>query len=279
MSFTTCVGQEIELMPRDLALAIEVQRRMQPRNPQLATVRCAGRSEAARGVGGDYYDFLDLQAKTLGLVLADVSGKGPAAALTMASLAGAIRAEAARGVANLVAMLGRLNTLLFETTLDQQYATLFFGRYSEETRRMRYVNCGQQPAMVIRRDGSAEWLKTTAMPLGLMPEWEGLEQEVELRDGDTLWVCSDGVTEAGIERGSELGEEGLIELLEAQREVEIEAAVERVAETALKLEGAVRSDDLTVVGVRCVLDRIKPKQRFAMMRDTWRAQPNESVAF
>src|ERR1700682_5522910 len=141
----------------DLNLAIAVQRQMLPRNTkQLTTIRYAGMSAAARGIGGDYYDFLDLGPGLLGILLADVSGKGVAAALLTANLQASIRCECAHGFSDLSSLLQPVNAHFFGSTLPEQYATLFFGQYDDHTRRLDYVNCGQQPAIVMRGDRSIE---------------------------------------------------------------------------------------------------------------------------
>src|SRR5437879_6169556 len=121
----------------DLKLAMAVQRQMLPRNTkQLTTITYAGTSTAAWGIGGDYYDFLDLGDSSLGFLLADVSGKGVAAALLMANLQASIRCECARGIRDLSAMLQRVNAHFFGSTLPEQYATLFFGQYDDRTGRL-----------------------------------------------------------------------------------------------------------------------------------------------
>src|SRR5207248_7952054 len=127
-------------------------------------------SVAAAGIGGDYYDFLDLGSSSLGFVLADVSGKGVAAALLAANLQATIRCECARGFNYIGAMLRRVNAQFFESTLPAQYATLFFGRYDDRSGRLDYINCGQQPVIVMRADHSTERLETTALPLGLLSD-------------------------------------------------------------------------------------------------------------
>src|SRR5713226_5863299 len=200
----------------DLKLAMAVQRQMLPRNTkQLPTIRYAGMSTAAESIGGDYYDFLDLGHSSLGLLLADVSGKGVAAALLMASLQASIRSECARKVRDLNAVLRRVNALFLGSSLPAQYATLFFGQYDDRTQRLDYINCGQQPAILIRGDHSIERLEATALPLGLVKSWTGEKKTVQLRRGDRLFVCSDGVIEAGLDSGYEFGEEGLISVLAA----------------------------------------------------------------
>jgi serine phosphatase RsbU (regulator of sigma subunit) len=237
----------------DLKLAMAVQQHMLPRNTkQVTTIRYAGTSTAAWEIGGDYYDFLDLGPGSLGFLLADVSGKGVAAALLMANLQASIRCECALGFRDLSTMLQRVNAHFYGSTLPAQYATLFLGQYDERTRRLDYINCGQQPAIIIRGDRSIERLETTALPLGMVTGWTGEKKAVQLRRGDGLFVCSDGVIEAGLESGYEFGEAGLISVLAANLDQDVDLAVARIAHAARLYvpNGAV--DDMTIVGMRAV---------------------------
>jgi serine phosphatase RsbU (regulator of sigma subunit) len=237
----------------DLHLASAVQRQLLPRNAkQLSSVRCAAISAPARAVGGDYYDFLDFGPGCLGLVVADVSGKGVAAALLMANLQASVRCECAHGDGDLPTMLGRVNARFCESTLPEQYATAFFGRYDERTRRLTYINCGHQPAIIMRADGSVERLESTALPLGMFEEWTGEANSVELRPGDALYVCTDGVVESGIESGCEFGEEGLVSVIRADVGQEIEPAVARIARAACAYAPNGLTDDMTIAGLRIV---------------------------
>lgn len=237
----------------DLKLATAVQRQMLPRNTkQLKTLRYAGTSAAAGGIGGDYYDFLDLSLSSLGLLLADVSGKGVAAALLMANLQASIRCECARGFRGLRAMLQRVNAHFFGSTLPAHYATLFFGQYDDRTRRLDYVNCGQQPAIIVRGDSSIERLEATALPLGMVRDWTGEKKTVQLWRGDTLFVCSDGVIEAGLESGYEFGEDGLISVIGTNPDQDVELAVARIANAARLYASDGPADDMTIVGMRVV---------------------------
>jgi sigma-B regulation protein RsbU (phosphoserine phosphatase) len=149
-------------------------------------------------------------------------------------------------------MLERVNAQFFGSTLSEQYATLFFGQYDDQTRRLDYINCGQQPAIIMRGDGSMERLETTALPLGMIRNWTGEKETVQLQGGDSLFVCSDGVIEAGLENGYEFGEEGLMSLLGSNRGQDVELAVARIANasSAHLKNGPV--DDMTIVGMRVV---------------------------
>ena len=235
----------------DLHLAMAVQRQMLPRNTKkLSTVSYAGMSAAARGIGGDYYDFLDFGPGSLGFVLADVTGKGVAAALLMANLQATVRSECAHGVDDPAATLERVNRHFFESTLLEQFATLFFGQYDELTGRLTYVNCGHQPAILRRSSGRIEHLEATALPLGLVADWTGETKILELHPGDALYVCSDGVVEAGIDRGCELGEAGLISVIAASPDQEIPCALARIARAVRSYTPAGLIDDATIIGLR-----------------------------
>jgi serine phosphatase RsbU (regulator of sigma subunit) len=237
----------------DLKLAKAVQRQMLPRNTkQLTTITYAGTSSAAWGIGGDYYDFLDLGGSLLGFVLGDVSGKGVAAALLMANLQASIRCECAHGAGDLGSTLQRVNAHFFASTLPAQYATLFFGQYDDRTRCLEYINCGQQPAIILRGDRSMERLETTALPLGMVRRWTGEKKALYLGRGDSLFVCSDGVIEAGLESGYEFGEDGLLAAIAANQDQDVELSVERIAHAARLYVPNGPADDMTVAGMRAV---------------------------
>jgi len=177
---------------------------------------------------------------------------GVAAALLMANLQASIRCECAHGFRDLGSTLQRVNAHFFGSTLPEQYATLFFGQYDDRTRRLDYINCGQQPAIIRSGDRSMERLETTAVPLGMAIGWTGEKKTVQLRRGDSLFVCSDGVIEAGLESGDEFGEEGLISVIAANSDQDVELAVERIAHAARLYVPNGPADDMTIVGMRVV---------------------------
>lgn len=237
----------------ELELARRVQQRLLPQNlKRLETVRCFGTCAPAGQIGGDYYDFLDCGPDSLGFLVADVSGKGIAAALLVASLQASVRAECARGPREICAILKSVNAQFFASTLPEQYATMFFGRYDDRTRCLRFVNCGHAPGIVVREDGSVERLEATAPPLGMFGQWICEEKALSLRPNDTLCLCSDGIIEAGIETGDEFGEERLIATLRASRYRDIAVTVDRVINAVRAYRFTATSDDVTVVGIRSV---------------------------
>ncbi|MGD0199969.1 MAG: SpoIIE family protein phosphatase [Bryobacteraceae bacterium] len=241
---------EVSRARSELEIARQVQARLFPqRAALLATAECAGRCVPAHEVGGDYYDFLDPAPGLLGFLLADVSGKGIAAALLMANLQGCFRSHAAIAVDSPRALVCAVNRLFCDSTPAEQYATLFFGRYEEGTRRLRYVNCGHLAPILLRAGGAVERLEPTATVLGLFREWDCGERAVQLAPGDTLVIFSDGVTEAGIEVGEEFGEARLLDLIRARGQAPLGALLDGALDAARSFS-AIQTDDVTLVGLR-----------------------------
>src|SRR5499425_1107719 len=196
----------------DLAIAKQVQARLFPqRQPQIRTLVYAGICHPARTVGGDYYDFLDLGSRRLGLVMADIAGKGIGAALLMANLQAALRSLCATAWEQPEQFLRSVNELLYENTADGDFATLFFAEYNDDSRKLRYSNCGHPPALLVHGDDSLQRLEATCTVVGLFEKWECSMEERELAPGDAVLLYTDGVTEAVSGEGEEFGEGRLLE--------------------------------------------------------------------
>jgi sigma-B regulation protein RsbU (phosphoserine phosphatase) len=234
----------------ELEIAANVQQKLFPRNlRKLRTVDYAGQCLAAREVGGDYYDFLEITDHTMGFVLADVSGKGVPAALLMANLQASFRNQAPGALLRPAGVLETVNRHFYDSTAAERFATLFFGIYDDQTRRLRYVNCAHVAPLLLRASGDVERLQPTATMLGAFRRWTCAESQVDFRPRDTLVICSDGVTEAGIEHGDEFGEDRLIAVLRENRGQPAHAIVQRIVDAVSAYSGASRSDDVSVVAL------------------------------
>jgi sigma-B regulation protein RsbU (phosphoserine phosphatase) len=232
----------------EMEIAKQVQSKLFPQKiPALRTLDYAGRCTQARAVGGDYYDFLDLGPGRVGLVLADIAGKGISAALLMANLQANLRSQYAVALEDLGTLLRSVNRLFFDSTELNRYATLFFGDYDDATRRLRYVNCGHNPPLLLRADGCLQHLAPTTTVLGLFDDWEAPVAEEELRPGDVLLVYSDGATEALSDAGEEFGEARLADALRAHRELAAAAIVSVLTDRVVEFSGTEQEDDLTLV--------------------------------
>jgi sigma-B regulation protein RsbU (phosphoserine phosphatase) len=242
---------------REMEIAKEVQTRLLPQTaPILETLECAGRCLQAARVGGDYYDFLELGRGRVGLVLADVSGKGVHAALLVANLQAHLRSliQLTRGATGLVETLQQVNRILWKSTAAQHYATLFVGIYDDSTRRLTYVNCGHTPPILLRADGSVDRLESTATVIGLFETWQCVACEIQLAPADLLAISSDGVTEAMLGE-EEFGESRFLDKLRETRRLPLDRVVTAVFTAVQQFSAGNQSDDLTLVVARCLPSR------------------------
>jgi sigma-B regulation protein RsbU (phosphoserine phosphatase) len=240
-------------MARDMEIAKQVQARLFPqKSPPLDTLEYAGRCIQARDVGGDYYDFLNLGKGRMGIVLADIVGKGIPGALLMANLQADVRSQCAIASQDLPQFLKSVNQSFFESTDDGRYATLFFGDYQDSARRLRFANCGHNPPLLVHPNGMTERLTATATVLGLFEEWESSLGDVQIASGDVLVIYTDGVTEADNAEGEEFGESRLLEIVRHHLTVPVPLILDAILRGALEFsggEGKMR-DDLTLVVAR-----------------------------
>jgi serine phosphatase RsbU (regulator of sigma subunit)/predicted enzyme related to lactoylglutathione lyase len=237
---------------QELEIAKQVQARLFPQTrPALRTLEYAGVCIQARKVGGDYYDFLDLGGQRLGLVIGDIAGKGIAAALLMANLQANLRSQCAIALDQPQRLLRSVNQLFCENTPDGAFATLFFGEYDDQMRRLRYANCGHLSALLLRADGSVDCLKSTATVLGIFKEWDCTIGERELRSGDTLVLYTDGITEAWNAVEEEFGESRLVEALQRRRELPSADLRDAIVEEVLEYSSREQHDDVTLIVARC----------------------------
>ncbi|NOT35319.1 MAG: PP2C family protein-serine/threonine phosphatase [Candidatus Eisenbacteria bacterium] len=232
---------------REIAIAREVQSRLFPqRVPVLQNLELAARCMQARSVGGDYYDFLELGPRQLGFVIADVSGKGVHAALRMANLQAHLRSQAGSAPQDPLRVLREVNRMMCEAAVAGHFATLFLGVFADSSRRLTFINCGHNPPLCLRRDGSVEWLGATATVLGAFVDWDCALGRVQLAPGDLLVAYSDGITEAT--RGEEqFGDERLLGVLREHAAAPVEAIVSAVLEAVQAFSAGEQSDDLTLM--------------------------------
>lgn len=251
---------EQEKVRRDVALAAEVQKRLLPQNSMKnENSSAAACFQPARVVSGDCYDFLNLGDQGIGFAVADVSGKGIAAALVTAAVQSSIRIIASGQTVTPVEMASKLNSFLYRNTGSSTYATFFYGNI--RGKQLRYVNAGHNPPWLLRPSNSdghaaqsyvcAEQLKAGGTVIGMFPETEYEEGIVLLEPGDLVFAFTDGVTEALNTDEQEFGEERLHELACRLGNLPVEEIVARVTEEVRQWIGnAPQHDDLTLVVVK-----------------------------
>ena len=211
-----------ERMRRELALAAEVQQRLLPScAPQGTAMEVSGFCEPARGVGGDYYDFINFDNSQLGLAIADVAGKGMPAALLMSTVQATLRSLTARNgtPANyeLSSVVSKLNRLLFNTTNGEHYVTFFYATFDQQTQRLTYVNAGHNPPLYLQSDSNSEFRQLTSggMVAGAFEHTAYEQETVQMKPNDLLFLYTDGLTEALNEEGEEFGTSRIMETLKA----------------------------------------------------------------
>jgi serine phosphatase RsbU (regulator of sigma subunit)/predicted enzyme related to lactoylglutathione lyase len=249
----TAEKQEAERrVARDLEIAKQVQARLFPQKlPPLETLEYSGMCIQARQVGGDYYDFLDLGRQRLGLVIGDIAGKGIAAALLMANLQANLRSQCAIALDQPDRFLCSVNQLFYDNTGDGDYATLFFAEYDEEMRRLRYINCGHLPALLLRGDGGLERLDATCTVLGLFKDWECEIGERQLYPGDLFALYTDGITESFNHALEEFGEDRLVAALTRHRELAPQSLLASVVDDIRQFSPQEQRDDVTLIVAKC----------------------------
>jgi serine phosphatase RsbU (regulator of sigma subunit) len=236
---------------QEMEIAIQVQSRLFPQTqPRMNWLEYAGACIPARAVGGDYYDFLQLGPDRLGLVIADVAGKGIAAALLMANLQANLRSQFVLALEQPERLLQKVNRLFCDNTPDGTFATLFFADYDDSSGYLRYVNCGHLCGLLIRRDGSVERLSSTCTVLGVFKKWECAVAESSLRPGDLLALYTDGVTESMDHALEEYGEERFVDSLRRHRQLAPDAMVTSLVTDIRAFCPHEQRDDITLIVAR-----------------------------
>ena len=238
---------------QEMQIARQVQSRLLPQQaPMLKTLDVAGKVIQTRAVGGDYYDFLDFGAGRLGLVLADIAGKGMSGALLMANLQANLRGQYALAVEDPRLLLRSVNHLFYKNTESNHYATMFFSIYDDRKQTLRYVNCGHNPPILLRSDGAVERLEATATVLGLFEEWDCTVEEKQLAPGDVLVIYTDGISEAATgDEGEEFGEERLVATVLAHPAMSAEQLLDAIIAEVEAFSRGYQADDMTLIVARC----------------------------
>jgi len=191
---------EEERLRHELEVAAEVQRRLFPETPELAALELWGVCHPARGVGGDYYDFLSFEDGRVGLAVADVAGKGISAALLMSIVQASLRSQAPSLDGKLTDLVASMNSLLFRSTGPNGYATFFYAQFDERSKCLTYVNAGHNPPILVRADAMNE---AGMSGRGLEAEGKGRSEMVAIASSSVVGI---GGNASGEQRGDHIGQ-------------------------------------------------------------------------
>jgi HAMP domain-containing protein len=244
------------ILERELKTAREIQERLLPHEmPRVPGFEICGTSLPSRQVGGDYFDFIELETGELAIAIGDVSGKGMPAALLMASLQASFHAQVLRTGA-VSELLSRMNHLLVQSTDKHMFVTFFYGALNRIRSTFAFSNAGHNPPLLFRTDGRIERLEAGGLLLGFLPDQTYAQGEVGIEPGDIVILYTDGITEARAPfpkagEGQLFGEERLIDVVRAVQSrpaPEIQAAVLRAI--SRYTADTPQEDDITLVIIR-----------------------------
>jgi sigma-B regulation protein RsbU (phosphoserine phosphatase) len=246
-----------ERVNRELEIARDVQQRLFPQQlPPIAGLDYFATCRPAFRIGGDYYDFLALSEGKLGIAIGDVSGKGIGAALMMASLQASLRGQLLHGNGELTRLMASINSLLYEASEPERYATFFYAEYDARRWCLSYVNAGHNAPMLCRkREGNWEVqrLETGGTVVGLLPDMSFQQATLGLRSGDLLVAFTDGISEAMNAAGEQFGEQRLMKAIECCDGLTAAEITKRLlGEVDTFVASAPQHDDMTLVVMRFV---------------------------
>jgi phosphoserine phosphatase RsbU/P len=241
----------------EMESAALIQQSFLPKDPNLTLTNPAleihAKIRPAREVGGDFYDFFMLDSDRLAIVIGDVCGKGIPASLFMAVVVTVLRLVA-REEPNALLTMSRTNSILCRDNLAQLFATVFYAVIDLRTCTLEFCNCGQNAPVYMSRSASPQRLAATGMPIALFDDRPLATSSIKLNPGDTIFLFTDGVTEALNSSKKEFGDDLLIQTLMGFRDL---PASELIASLFKAVDGFAdgepQADDITCIAIRLMM--------------------------
>ena len=256
---------EQERMRKEMQVAQDIQHTLLPKNfPDIEGFDIATIYRAAKDVGGDYYDFVWIDENTLGIVVADVSGKGVPGSLVMTMIRTAIRLES-RGNRSPVDILTRVNEFVTEDVRKGMFITIFLVVLDTRNRKISFSSAGHNPMILYRKEEDKTFfLNPKGIPLGInLPEGVSFEdnlgsENVRLKKGDMLVIYTDGITEAMNLRREQFGISRYLEFIKDNCDLSPDEFTEKFSDELQSFtSGAEQNDDITMVVIK---ERIEADQ-------------------
>jgi len=226
-----------------LEVARQVQLELLPaKDPELPKFDISAYNFPTEEVSGDYYDWVRIYDDQIGVVIADVAGKGVPAALLMAFLRASLRAATHVGYATHISM-AKVNYLLWESIERNQFVTAFYGILDASNRTLSYSNAGHNPPILIDSDGKTRFIDSGEQPLGMFRDTRYHEYYHSFHPGEILLLYTDGVTEAQDENGEEFGRERLAEAVKTNSSLTARQLIANLQRSVMDWTGGVGSND------------------------------------
>ena len=244
---------EKQRLEAQLEVARQVQLELLPaRDPKLEGFDISAYNFATEEVSGDYYDWVRIYDDQIGLVIADVSGKGVPAALLMAFLRASLRAATHIGYAPHISM-SKVNNLLWESIERNQFVTAFYGVLDAANRTLAYSNAGHNPPFLMEENGTVHFEERGGVPLGMFRDARYYEYYATIEPGQMLVLYTDGATEATNRAGDEYGRDRLVEAVRSCRHLRAREIIDFIHHDVLNwTEGLGPTDDVTFFIVKAL---------------------------
>ena len=239
-------------LEEEMRVARQIQSRLLPRTiPEFSGVQISAVNISSKQVSGDYYDVIERQDGKLGLVIADVSGKGMPASILASNIQAALRAQCdtcdSPGL-----VLERINKQIHASTDPQHFATLFLAIFDPRDRSLLYSSGGHNPPVIMRADGRIELLEKGGLPLGAFDFGSYDEGTVHLGEGDLAFFYTDGLTETkGPDGDEDFGEDRLNDLLRERRQNHVDQLFDDIRQQLHQFSGRREADDdITMIALK-----------------------------
>jgi serine phosphatase RsbU (regulator of sigma subunit)/TolA-binding protein len=249
---------EQERLQKEMQVAQEIQQTLLPSEfPALEGYEIDSYYEAAKEVGGDYFDFVEVDKETLGIVVGDVSGKGVPGSLVMTMIRTALRTEA-RGVKDAAEVLARVNDFVVNDMKKGMFVTLFYVIIDSRRRKLNYASAGHNPMILYRTSTQKTYyLNPRGFPIGIsLPDKDLFRKSIEsdtisLTEDDILIVYTDGITEAMNQKRHLFGEERFLDVVRENGQFSAGEFVENLQQSMRQFtEGTPQNDDITLVAIK-----------------------------
>jgi serine phosphatase RsbU (regulator of sigma subunit)/anti-sigma regulatory factor (Ser/Thr protein kinase)/transposase/TolA-binding protein len=249
---------EQERLQKEMQVAQEIQHTLLPSSfPQIEGYEIASYYEAAREVGGDYFDFVEVDRDALGIVVADVSGKGVPGSLIMTMIRTALRTEA-RGNKNAADVLARVNDFVINDMKRGMFVTVFYMILDSHNRTINYASAGHNPMILYRgQSQKSYYLNPRGFPIGInLPDRALFRKSIEsdtihLKENDLLIAYTDGITEAMNPQRERFGEERFLSVVRKGGHLKVDPLVDRIRDEIKSFTGGeAQSDDITLVAIK-----------------------------
>jgi serine phosphatase RsbU (regulator of sigma subunit) len=239
---------EKEKMEKELELAAQIQKDFLPKEHlKCENFEIAGFNIPCYQVGGDYYDFINIDSDRLGIVIADVSGKGISASLLMASLRAALHSEV-HPQYKLENMVFKLNNFVHRSSAINTFITFLFCELNKRTGELRYINAGHNPPLIFDNKGEVHYMESCGFCLGMFPSVKYEEKRMVLNPNDMALFFTDGIVECQDKEKKKFNEERLIDFLKTCSHLSAGEFKDKIYnEIEVFTTGSEQMDDMTLV--------------------------------